>query len=202
MIFDFKNNKAEALANGIVEKEYFSVIEPTMVVEGGVVSGHIFRNFDSLTFEEDVLIENCIFEDCGTIDFENDKVINCEFHKTGLVFTRYTEFDGCEFSHIVAEGGQVISLEEGLVRNCKFDDITLLNDSYVCDGVGKPWIERCTFGRISTSRRDGEIIFCENTEGKIFKRKKICNIIDEASCTGLELSPEHIVIVGALHKTK
>ena len=46
-------------------------------------------------------------------------------------------------------------------------------------------IEHSSFSNIRTSREDKEIIICEQTVGKIFKKKKQFCIVDEDSCTGL-----------------
>ena len=184
MIFDWKN-KEEALKNGIEEKGDFSVIEPMVKSIGGVIENHTFCNFENLTFEEGAAVRNCIIEECGTVSFEDSKITNCEFYKTELIFTRDCDFEECNFSNIVADGGMAISLEDGNIRNCKFDNITLLENSYVVDGVGDCWIEECNFSNIRTSREDKEIIICEETVGKIFKKKKQFCIVDEDSCTGL-----------------
>ena len=184
MVFDW-NKKEEAIAMGIVERDVF-IIEPTMQSEDGVVSGHTFRNFDNIYFEEEDVIENCIFENCKTVSFENNVVKNCKFYATPFIFTRGTEFIDCEFEHIEANGGMLISLEDGEIRRCTFRDITLTGNSYVCDGVGSCWVEQCHFENIRTDRADGQVVFCENEVGKIFKRKQVQNILHEASCTGLE----------------
>lgn len=102
MVFDWKNNREEALRNGIEEKQYFSVVEPTMKAQDGVIENHIFRNFDTPTFEYNVHIENCVFENCRSITFDDNVVKGCEFYNASLIHicsTNVSQNNIHEYSH-------------------------------------------------------------------------------------------------------
>ena len=185
MIFDWKKNKEEALANGIYEKEIFTTIYIKMKATNKVVAHHTFRNFDKLEFEEGTLIEDCVFEDCGTITFDECRIENCSFTRIDTIFSTRSNFTNSHFKELVCESDMVISLEDSEISHCSFEDVELREDSNLCDGVGTSWFEHSSFSNIRTSREDKEIIICEETVGKIFKRKKQFCIIDEDTCTGL-----------------
>lgn len=186
MIFDWKNNKEEALQNGICEKQIFSDSCITMCANDNLISNHTFRNFEKLEFEEGTLIENCVFEDCGNITFDECRIDNCTFKKISTIFSVQSNFTNSEFRELVCNNDMIISLEDSEVSHCSFNEIELRKNSYLCDGVGTSWIEYSNFSRIRTSREDREIIICEEMVGKIFKHKKQFCIIDEDTCVGLE----------------
>lgn len=186
MIFDWKNNRQEALSNGMYEAKVFNLVDIVMKAVDGKVSHHTFKNFDKLKFEEGTCIEDCVFEDCGDITFDENNVKGCTFKRISTIFSTRSSFEDSSFSELYCENDMIISLEDTEITDCSFDDVELQNDSYLCDGVGTSWLESCAFSRIRTSREDKEIIFCEETVGKIFKRKKQFCIVDEDSCTGLE----------------
>ena len=51
--------------------------------------------------------------------------------------------------------------------------------------MGDVWVESCSFENICTDRKDRERFLCEETVGKIFKKKVQFSIVDQASCKGL-----------------
>lgn len=186
MIFDWKNNKDDALQNGISEKQIFSTTRITMCPKNKVVSNHTFRNFEQLEFEEGTLVKDCVFEDCGDITFDECRIDNCIFKNITTIFSVRSNFTNSEFRELICDNDMIISLEDSEISHCNFYEVELREDSYLCDGVGTSWIEYSKFSHIRTSREDKEIIICEETIGKIFKRKKQFCIIDEDTCTGLE----------------
>lgn len=186
MIFDWKNNKEEALANGICEEDIFSVVRVVMKSPNGEVSHQTFRNFCKLEFEEGTRIVDCVFEDCGDITFDECTIEGCSFKHIDTIFLTRSSVTGSRFHELVCDNDLIISLEDTTLSGCEFEDVVLCNDSYLCDGVGTSWIEGCKFVYIRTSREDKEIIHCEETVGKIFKRKKQFNIVDADTCTGLD----------------
>lgn len=185
MVYDWKNNKDDALKNGIYEKKIYSVVRITMAAENKVVAHHTFRNFEHLDFEEGTLIEDCIFENCGSISFDECRIDGCTFTHVDTIFTVHSNITNSQFKELVCDNDMIISLEDSEISYCNFDDIELCNDSYLCDGVGTSLIEHSSFSHIRTSREDKEIIICEETVGKIFKKKKQFCIVDQDSCTGL-----------------
>ena len=186
MIFDWKNNKEEALANGVYEKNILSVGLVMMKATKNVVAHHTFCNFEKLEFEEGTLIEDCIFEDCGTITFNECRIENCSFARIELIYSTDDCFSNSKFSELVCDDDTILALENTEITHCSFDDVELREDSYLCDGVGTSWIEHSSFSNIRTGRDDKEIIICEETVGKIFKRKEQFCIVDEETCIGLD----------------
>ena len=188
MVFDWQNNREEALANGIRECRVFSTKLITMTASNNVVAHHTFRNFSKLAFEEGTLIEDCIFENCADITIDGCRVDNCTFRCVDLISFIYSNVTNSRFCDLT--GGNVndavLLLEDGELNHCTFENITLQNDSFLCSGSGSPWIEHCDFSKIRTSRADREIILCEEEVGMIFKHTKQFCIVDENSCTGLD----------------
>jgi hypothetical protein len=185
MIFDWKNDKEVALANGIYKEKIYSVTRITMKATDGVVAYHTFRNFEKLEFEDGTKIVDCVFEDCGDITFDECAIEGCTFKRVETVFLTRSSVNNCSFSELVCDNDLILSVEDTTIAQCRFDDVELRNNSYLCDGVGTSWVEQCNFSHIRSSRDDKEIIHCEETVGKIFKRKKEFCIVDKDSCTGL-----------------
>ena len=185
MVFDWKNNKEEALANGICEVQIFSNTRIVMKTPNTVVSHHTFRNFDKLAFEEGTLIIDCVFEDCGSIAFDECRIDSCSFVRIDNIFSARSHFTNSKFKELACENDMIISLEDSEISHCSFENVELREDSYLCDGVGTSWIEYSDFSNIRTSREDKEIVICEETVGKIFKRKQQFDIVDD-TCTGLD----------------
>ena len=186
MIFDWNNNKEEALANGIQDPSRSWGNYNVMKATNKVVKNHVFRNFEKLKFEEETLVVDCVFENCKTIDFDECRIENCTFTRIDTIYATQSNFTNSKFKELVCDNSMVISLEDSDISHCSFEDVELKDDSYLCDGVGTSWLEHCSFSNIRTSREDKEIIFCEETVGKIFKRKEKFCIIDKRTCTGLD----------------
>ena len=184
MVFDWKNNKEEALANGIYEKTDFSTVKVMMSATGKVVAHHTFRNFEKLAFEEGTLIVDCRFEDCGTIDLDACRIENCSFTRTDMIFVIQSNVTNSKFQELVCHDELVIGLEDSQISYCSFEDVELREDSYLCSAVGACGIDNSSFSNIRTSREDKEIVICEEMVGKLFKRKKRFCIVDEATCRG------------------
>ncbi len=186
MIFDWKNNKEEAIRNGISEKQNLGSARIIMNADAGVVSGHTFLNFPTLEFEKGSLIKDCIFENCKNITFDDFRVDSCKFKNAGFIFCRESKFTNSTFSDLFCDDDTLICLDYSDISYCNFNNIRLTDDSILIDGASNSLIEHCTFSDIKTERSDGEIILCEETEGLLFKRKVKYSIVDEDSCTGLD----------------
>ena len=184
MIFDWKNNKEEALANGIHEEKIYSVTELKLKTQNGAVAHHTFRNFDDLEFEEGASIEDCIFENCGRVTVGECEVKSCIFTDVEIL-SRNSNFTDCTFNKIVCHDDCVISMEDGEISGCSFENIKLFEDSYLIEGFGDAWVEKCEFKDIQTERDDHEIFHMEEEAGFIIKRKKEYSFVDEGSCKGL-----------------
>ena len=186
MIFDWKNNKDEALANGIYERTILSVTDLMMGTADKLVAHHTFRNFDKLEFEEGTLILNCTFEDCGDITFDECRIESCTFARLNTVFFIRCGVTNSTFRELVCDNDMVVSLEDAEVSHCTFEDVELREGAYLCDGVGSSWIQHSRFSDVRTDREDKEIIICEETTGRIFKQTRRICIVDEDTCTGLD----------------
>ena len=187
MVFDWKNNRDEALRNGIEEKDtVFGSIKILMSASDGEVCDCVFRNFPTLAFEDNIEIDGCTFENCGELLFEDALVKKCTFSQVEAISFIDTKVKKCVFRDMIGKENEVISLQDSSISQCTFENIMLFEDAYLCDGVGTTWIEECTFKNVATTREDLEITNCEETVGKVFKKKKQFCIIDEDSCTGLQ----------------
>lgn len=195
MIFDWKNNKEEALKNGICEERIFNVSRLVMHAGNEEVTNHTFRNFSKLEFEDGTKVLNCTFENCERVAFDECEVDACTFHCIETIDFVRTNVKNSSFCDITCENDMVISLEDSKMSHCAFKDIALKNDSYLFDGTKDAWIEYCEFSQIQTSRVDREIANCEEIVGGIFKKKKRFCIIDESTCKGLSLSSEMLKIL-------
>lgn len=184
MIFDWKYNKDEALKSGLFEEHVFGTDNVLVKADNGVVANHTFYNFDNLTFDGEILIENCIFENCTDIIFDECQINNCSFKQIETIFATRSSFTNSEFSELVCEEDTIVVLDDSEISHCSFDNIELLEDSSLCNGTGDSWIEYTSFSNIRTSDEYQEIVVYEEPKNKIFKRKKAFDMIDEDTCTG------------------
>lgn len=188
MIFDWKNNKEEALVSGIFEEFTISFCRTYIVVKtvDKVIAHHTFRNFEKLAFEKGTVIEGCVFEDCDAITFGKCKIENCAFSRIDTIFSSQSNFTDCKFQELVCDNGEIIVLEDSEISHCSFENVELREGAYLCDGTSDSWIDHTAFSDVRTDREDREIIICEEKAGMIIKRKKRFCIVDEDTCTGLE----------------
>ena len=149
------------------------------------ITGIAFADYPMLRID-DLILENCTFENCQIIYFSDCKVNNCQFNGAETIHADRTPIDGCDFEHLRCDNDCVLCLEDSEVSYCNFKDVELTNGAYLVNGVGDVWIESCSFENISTDRADRELFFCEETVGKIFKKKVQFQIADTVSCSGLD----------------
>lgn len=149
------------------------------------ITGITFRGYPMLRID-DLILEDCAFEDCHTVYFSDCKVNNCQFYGVETVYADRTSVDGCDFEHLWCDNDCVLCLEDSEVSFCTFKDVELTNKAHLVNGVGDVWIESCSFENISTDREDQELFFCEETVGKVFKKKVQFCIADIESCSGLD----------------
>lgn len=164
---------------------YVEIEEDTLKCNFTKVTDITFRDYPMLRID-DITLENCTFENCNTVYFSDCKVNHCQFYGVDTVYADRTPIDGCDFEHLRCNNDCVLCLEDSNVSFCTFKDVELTNEAYLMDGVGDVWVESCTFEGISTDRKDRELFFCEETVGKIFKKKVQFQIADTESCTGLD----------------
>ncbi len=188
MLFDWKNNKQDALENGIYEKKIYKSTDIIMKSTNKVVAHHMFRNFKKLKLEEGTLVEDCVFVDCGGVTFDECRIEGCTFARVDTIYATDSNFNNSNFKDLVCDNDLIISLANSEISHCVFENVELRNEAFLCDGDSDSLIEHCSFCNIRTDREDREIINCEEIVGKIFKRKQRWNIVYEDTCTGLDCS--------------
>ncbi len=145
----------------------------------------IIRGFPLLKVRNKNL-KDCIFSHCVHVSLEDCSAEHCEFSRVDTVFLDNTQVLDSAFRHIrCSQGGFAISMEDSTLSDCVFSDITLENGCYLADGVGECLVENCCFEQVSTDREDGELFVCEETTGKLLRRKRRYDMVDRDSCTGL-----------------
>ena len=149
------------------------------------ITGITFTDYPILRVEN-LILEDCIFENCNTIHFDNCKVNQCRFHGAETIYADCTPIDGCVFEHLRCDNDCILCLEDSDISFCTFKDVKLTNQAHLVNGVGDVWIESCSFEKISTDRKDLELFCCEETVGKFFKKTVRFCIADTGSCKGLD----------------
>lgn len=161
------------------------IVDGFLTAEVRLVRGVTFCNFPRIT-AIDLDFQNCAFEDCDQISFTGGQVENCRFHRLETLYLENANLQDCTLRHLWTDNHCVIRLEDGSINGCVFNDVRLENNSYLCDAVGDVYVSSCKFKHIRTDRRDKNVFHCADTVGRIFKRKRERNIVDEESCSGLE----------------
>lgn len=156
-----------------------------LTCSGSKVSHATFRNYPNLQVDG-LCLEECVFENCHTVNLSDCKVENCRFDSLDTLYANSTQLSGCEFVHLRCDDDCVLSLEDSEVSYCSFSDVKLINESHLISGVGDVWVESCSFENVCTDRDDRELFYCEGTVGKIFKKKVQLCMVDESSCSGLD----------------
>ena len=165
MVFDWNENSNEILESGMFRQSYWpNVLE--VCSDGGMIEGHIFRNFDNLKIEDWAWVKDCVFENCGQVHFEKAKVMGCVFDGGQIIFGAYSGFINSEFKNMHCESDPALCLEVSDVQGCKFENIELEDDAYLCEGKGECVIAECSFENISTDSEDDDLF----DEMEIYKR--------------------------------
>lgn len=164
---------------------YITIEEDSLQCAFTKVVGATFRNFPMLRID-DLALENCVFENCHTVHFTDCKVSGCQFFGIDTLYADRTPISGCEFEHLRCDNDSVLCLEDSEVSYCTFKNVELTDEAHLISGVGDVWVESCSFEDIRTDRKDRELFFCEETVGKVFKKKVQFCIADIASCKGLD----------------
>lgn len=189
--------KVETVKLGVLKNCY---IEGTNVICTKLINCHI-ENIADVYVDE---IEACIFKYCYKIqcgDYDEEftikdskflncikvivsygRVENCEFNKIHTLYLTGTDMTDCKISDIVCKNDCVISMEDGNISKCEFDNLDLSNNSYIVNGYGSPFIEECTFKNIKSSLDYDELFNCEETVGFVSKKTRKYCIHDEATC--------------------
>lgn len=139
MTFDWEQNKAEALQNGIREETKDSGISslfghfgrtppPTqttafMPAQDDVVKDHTFCNFPDLRFEAGIRVSGCTFKNCTVSFSEGTLVIDCTFENCEVSFDQGIVSD-CTFKNI-----RNMSLEKNYMTRSHFHELLYSDNS-------------------------------------------------------------------------
>lgn len=175
--FDYK--ALEQVHDGIEVKE------GKLTSTGKILHSTVFRNYPLLDIE-DLHVQNCRFENCGSVSFMDCTLMDSHFEYIETIYATRTPIQSCTLEHLYCDNDCIMALEDSDVAGCIFRDVELRNKSHLVNGVGDVWIDRCTFETIRTDCEDQDIFFCEEAVGKLLKRKKQFSIVDVDSCRGLE----------------
>lgn len=163
MIFDWKNNKTDALRNGISEREVqcLNYTHITMTDTDSRVEGHTFRSFPRLEFEKGTEIVGCVFEDCTDLAFDECRIEGCTFRQVWSVTFQDCKVENSRFEKLYGDSGEIIELENSTLSHCAFEDVELRGESYLCGVYNKSMVGSCSFKKIRTDRDDGELFHCK-----------------------------------------
>ena len=182
VFIDWNEGLEAILKKGVSVTSVFGREEWTLDIQD-----HCFvRNFPSLTVKNAHLTD-CIFVNCGQITLEEGTAVRCVFADVKTIFLDNTKVFDSNFRDLhCEEGGLIISMEDSILSGCRFFDIRLENDNYLADGVGDCLVEKCDFKRVCTDREDGELFTCEELTGKMIRKRRVYDMVDRDSCTGLD----------------
>ena len=179
---DWNDGREAILKNGVTVTDIFGTEEWTPESQNRC----FLRNFPAITVK-DAYLSDCVFVDCGQITIEDGSVERCVFVNVDILFLENAEVTDSAFRDLHCDhGGFIISMEDSTISGCRFTEVHLTNGTYLADGVGDCIVERCAFKRISTDREDRAIFTCEDIKGKLIRRKHKYDMVDRASCTGLD----------------
>ena len=182
VIIDWNDGREELLKNGVGVRDIFGGEEWVLERQESC----LVRNFPKLTVPS-AHLANCIFDHCGTITVEEGTATGCVFANVNTVFLDNVKvYDSIFRDMYCRNGGFIISLEDSSISGCKFWDIRLENGCCVGEGVGTCLVEKCRFKNVTTDRADGQLFRCEDTKGKLFKRRVVYDMVDRDTCIGIE----------------
>lgn len=169
------------------------IILTESILEGGM----IFRNCSISNVN--ATINNCVFEGCKidcagltnctlvdcTVFAYDAGITNCKIENPDTISVTRCAMTGCSLSNVSCNIEGVVFLEDSKIIDCTFTDVDLHNDSYLIMGIDDCSVSNCQFKHCYTERDDLQIIYCETTIGKLFKRRKEHNIV-APNCEGLD----------------
>lgn len=139
-----------------------------------------FNNFPRLQIKG-IDFLNCVFDGCGKLDFTGCDLIECSIRETTEIVADETKFVGCVFSDMEASDFSLMEIYDTKLQNCRFSNIVLRDEVYLCDAYPDCSVERCVFENCWTNRVDMELFLCEEGGKGVFKRKKWVDILDDES---------------------
>lgn len=135
---------------------------------------------------ETTRVARCKFTDCKEVNVYDGTIELCVFRNIETMFVNMTHMIGCWFFDLKCDFDHIICLEDSNMENCRFDSVELKNDAYLIEAVGESMLEHCSFEKCGTTREDLELMHCEETKGRFFKKTVAFDIVDHHTCTGLD----------------
>lgn len=180
------NKKEDALKSGIIKEDRtYGGCRISVEAPKNLLKNIVFRNFEEL-FIENTRISECGFENCVRLNISECKVDDCTFDRTGFISADCTDFSDSHFCNSTCWTDPLISIENGNFSRCSFENIELHGRGYLIEAWGDVWVDYCDFKNIRSENEDGELFHCEETRGKIIKKKVEFQIVDEETCNGLK----------------
>ena len=181
-VIDWKDGREKILNNGMSVQKTFS--EEEWVLER---QEHcLVRNFPKVIVK-DASLNDCIFENCDTVELMDGTATKCVFAGGGAVWMNSVKMSDCNFQGMHGRtGSSIVDMDDSSISGCSFSDIQIVDDNYLIDGIGDCTVEKCSFERVRSEREDGELFFCQEFVGKLVRRLRECAMVDWSSCTGLE----------------
>ena len=180
VVIDWKEGRENLLARGVASViDCWGTEEWTLEVQRHC----LILNFPSLEIKN-AHLNDCYFQNCGRLTISDGTAAQCVFSNFEVLF-----IDNCKIYESLfqdVEKGEkdlLISMENSTLSDCHFSNIHMLDDCYLCDGVGDCTIEKCTFHDVTTQREDEELFVCEDFKGKVFRRRYTYDMVDWRSCT-------------------
>lgn len=201
------------LTVGAGEEEYFGDMDITLKTDIRAEGRLVFRNclihgsswgttllaaeasIDGAIFEDCPIIyctalSNCTLINCGDINVDDGYISGCRFEELGSIFADSSDIVRCSFSHLRYSGPEdecLIILSDCRMQDCDFSDVELRGGSLLVEATDEWAIRRCNFKDCRTERRDGKLCSGTKTVGVLRKREVEIDVLDESSCTGLDI---------------
>ena len=192
---DWNDGREAVLKNGVTVTDIFGTEEWSLEAQD-----HCFiRNFPTVTVKN-AHLSDCVFVECGQITIEEGTATRCVFANVATLFLDDVKVYDSDFRDLQCDHGEfIISMEDSTVSGCRFNEVHLTNGTYLADGVGDCLVEKSSFKNVSTDREDRTIFICEESKGKIIRRKRKYDMVDRASCTGLEFITDQFgaIVIGS-----
>ena len=182
VIIDWNDGREKLLESGVSVTDIFGTDEWVLEIQD-----HCFvQNFPALKVKSAHLTD-CIFVNCGQLTLEEGTAVRCVFSETETIFLDNMNVYDSVFRDLHCDRGDfIISMEDSTLSGCKFFDISIGGSCCLADGVGDCLIEKCSFARITTDRKDKELFTCTQRKGKLLRRNHTYDMADRESCTGLD----------------
>lgn len=187
MIIDYQNEKEFALENGVKPENN---IGETWFEGEEECKGITFKKFFHLCVD-DIVFEDCVFENCHQITFDGCQMTGCTFKNVDEIEGVRTDFNECNFNKCCSDGPFLTIDSHGCVEDCVFDTITALNEQgYIIYSVyGKrkevEIISGCKFVDCQVESEDGKYCSCKYFKPFSYYKTISADNVDYDTCEGV-----------------